>query len=198
VATTAVVAAQSQAPGSSEGPPTGPSITVVAEDHRYDGLPTSLPVGSHLRLSNSGTEVHQMIVARRVDGVTETWDELLADPDPVGAGLIELAGQLFAAPGQDAAGDITIPRAGEYFAVCFVPVGVTSIPNADATPVPQPSSAEPALRHYMLGMRQEFAVTEPGSTPGPLPAATEAPASASAASVPASASTAAAAPSPAP
>jgi len=82
VAATAVVAAQSQAPGPSEGSLTGPSITVVAQDHHYDGLPTSLPVGSHLRLSNSGAEVHQMIVARRVDGVTETWDELLADPDP--------------------------------------------------------------------------------------------------------------------
>ncbi len=181
VAATAVVAAQSQAPGPSEGSLTGPSITVVAQDHHYDGLPTSLPVGSHLRLSNSGAEVHQMIVARRVDGVTETWDELLADPDPVGAGLIELAGQLFAAPGQDAVGDITILRAGEYFAVCFVPVGVTSIPNADATPVPEASPAEAAPRHYMLGMRQEFAVTAPGSTPGALPAATQPTASASAA-----------------
>ena len=114
-------AAQSEAPGSSEATPTGPSITVVAQDHHYAGLPTSLPVGSRLRLSNAGAEVHQMIVARRVDGVTETWDELLADPDPVGAGLIELAGQLFAAPGQDAIGDIAILQAGEYFAVCFVP-----------------------------------------------------------------------------
>ena len=162
--TSALVTAQSQVPTSSEAPPSGPTITVVAQDQYFAGLPTSLPVGSRLRMSNAGAEVHQMIVARRVDGVTRTWDELLEDPDPVDAGLVELAGQLFAAPGQDADGDITIVEPGDYFAVCFVPRDHVH-PGRECDTGVGAGAAPPPSAHYMLGMRQEFSVTAPGRRP---------------------------------
>jgi hypothetical protein len=170
--TTSGVAAQSPLPGASEALASGPSITVTARDQYFAGLPMSLPVGSRLRMANTGTEVHQMVIARRIDGVAKSWDELLADPDPVGAGFVELVGQLFAAPGESAAGEITIPRPGDYFAVCFVPQGITVIPDPAATPDPEASAVPLGPAHYRLGMRQEFRVTVAGSTPGPLPTAT--------------------------
>lgn len=158
-----------------QSPLPGPSIEIVAQEYHFVGLPTSLPAGTRLTLSNTGAEVHQVVVARRVDGVTQTWDELLADPDPVAAGYITLEGQLFAEPGLVAAGDILLARSGDYFAVCFVPQGLTAIPDPSATP--DAASSEPALgpAHYLLGMRQEFTVTEAGSTPGPLPTPTMVP-----------------------
>ena len=165
------VTAQSPGPTNQAASGSGPAITVVARDQYFSGLPTSLAVGSRLRLSNVGADVHQMIVARRVDGVTQTWDELLAHPDPVGAGLVELTGELFAAPGQTADWDIAIVEPGDYFAVCFVPQGVTVIPDPGATPDP---AAAIAPAHYLLGMRQEFTAAAAAFTPGPLPTPTPA------------------------
>ncbi len=68
---------------------------------------------------------------------------------------------LFAAPGETAAGSVVIPQPGEYFAICFVPRGTTSM---------QPP-ASPGVAHAMLGMMQAFTATEAGTEVGPLPPA---------------------------
>ncbi|MCY7418089.1 MAG: hypothetical protein LH650_06255 [Chloroflexi bacterium] len=158
-----------------QSPLAGPSIEIVAHDYHFAGLSTSVPAGTRLALTNTGAEVHQIVIARRVDGVTQTWDELLTDPDPVASGYIMLEGQLFADPGQAAAGDILLARPGDYFAICFVPQGLTAIPDASATPGVDASAPALGPAHYLLGMRQEFSVTAAGSTPGPLPIPTMAP-----------------------
>ncbi len=146
------------------------AIQVTALEYRYVGLPTSVPAQTRLTLTNAGAEVHQIVVARRADGVDMTWDRLLAEPDPVRDGLMTLEGQSFAPPGATAATEITLTRPGTYFAVCFIPQGVTSIPAQRDTPDSGAAPDGPA--HYLLGMRQEFTVTEAGSTPGPLPTVT--------------------------
>lgn len=149
-----------------QSPLARPSIEIIAQDYHFAGLPTSVPAGTRLALTNAGVEVHQIVIVRRVDGVTQTWDELLAVPDPFASGYTTLEGQLFAGPGQAAEGDILVQRPGDYFAVCFVPQGLTSVPDPSASAGAAASAPALGPAHYLLGMRQEFSVTAAGSTPG--------------------------------
>jgi len=145
--------------------PAGPSITVVAKDYHFEGLPTTVPVGTTLTLQNQGTEYHELIVARRNDGVTKSWDELLqmSDNDAFQYITILDTEPLVAAPGETATGTIVIAQTGDYFALCFVPKGST--PGA---PSPAPGES-PGVPHFMLGMRQTFTGTDAGTPVGPLP-----------------------------
>ena len=58
----------------------GPVIAVTAQDYHFEGLPSSVPAGTSLTLTNAGHEVHELLVVRKNDGVTESFDELLALP----------------------------------------------------------------------------------------------------------------------
>jgi hypothetical protein len=172
-AVAAPVAAQSSVPGSpAASVPAGPAITVVATEYHFSGLPTTVPAGTTLSLDNQGTELHELILFRKNDGVTQTWEDLLALPgdealqyvSPVGDGT-----PLFALPGQPAEGTITLAQEGEYIALCFVPKGMTEVPSDPAATLdPALASAPP---HFMLGMVQTFTVTAAGSEVGPLPSA---------------------------
>ncbi len=73
---------------------------------------------------------------------------------------------LFAAQGDTAEGDIAIAQEGEYIALCFVPQGMTALPDPSASPDPALMSATP---HFALGMVQQFMVTAAGTEVGPLP-----------------------------
>lgn len=165
--------AQSPVPAAS-----GPTITVVATDHAFGGLPTSVPAGTALALDNQGAEVHELLVARKKAGVTESWDELLALPDAEATEKVDIFGPIFAEPGAVAEGTIVLDEEGEYIALCFVPQGMTAIPSGP--PAPDASFGPP---HVMLGMRQEFTVTAAGTEVGPLPSTGTPEASAPAAEV---------------
>lgn len=159
----APAAAQSPAPSAAAG---AAPITVVATDHAFSGLPTSVPAGTALALDNQGAEVHELLVARKKAGVTESWDELLALPDAEAQEKVDIFGPIFADPGNVAEGSIVLAEEGEYIALCFVPQGMTAIPSGP--PAPDASFGPP---HAMLGMRQEFTVTAAGTEVGPLPSA---------------------------
>jgi hypothetical protein len=174
----------------SEEPATaGDTLQVTAVDYAFEGLPTSVPVGTSLGLTNAGAEVHELVLVRIGDDVTATLDELLAmEQDPMEAGLVEMIGEmpLFAAPGATAEGSLPLDREGRYVAICFIPQGLTDMtvleqlgPDADPATLPEDIQAIMANPpHFMLGMVQEFTVTAAGSTPGPLPAAPAEPAAA--------------------
>jgi len=164
LAATVVLGSVAVAPTLAQSPSAGSTITVTAMDFHFDGLPTSVPAGTALTLVNAGAELHQLIVARRNDGVTESWDELLALPDDQIADKVTRLAPLFAEPGATAEGTITLDQEGEYIAVCLVPQGMTTM--AAGEPDPAASFGPP---HFQLGMRQVFTVTAPGTTPGPLP-----------------------------
>jgi plastocyanin len=189
---TGAVAAQeeSASPGTA-----GPSITVTGFEYGFGGLPVSVPAGTSLAFTNTGEEVHELILARKNDGVTESWEELLALPDEEAFQKVTTLGPLFAAPGEPAAMGIgptgpepmsalTVEQEGEYIALCFIPQGMTELPDfsgeapAPESPDPTASSAPQGPPHVALGMRQAFTVTSPGSSPGPIPspAVAEAPA----------------------
>jgi len=139
---------------------------------------------------NTGAEAHELIVARKNDGVTETWDELIAMPEEEAFAKVTTLGPLFANPGETAAFGIgptgpapmtalTLEQEGEYIALCFIPQGTTELPDfsaeaAQASPDASTSQAPQGPPHFVLGMRQEFTVTPAGSSPGPLPPAASA------------------------
>ena len=148
--------------------PVGPAITVVARDYHFEGLPTTIPVGTTISLDNQGQEVHEIIIVRRNDGVTQTWDELLALPEEEAFQYVTMVGQLFTGPGTTAEGTIVIGQEGTYLALCFVPQGTTTMPDGSAAP---DASAPAGPPHFLLGMIQEFNVTAAGTEPGPLPSA---------------------------
>jgi hypothetical protein len=156
----------------------------------FTGMPTSVPVGTTLTLQNAGTEVHEMVVAMKNPGVTQTWDELLQMPEEDVFQYITVVGGAMAAPGTTGDVPVQVSTEGEYLMVCFIPQGTYSLPpmaSPGASGEPG-ASAEPSLvlpsaeasglespgasmgiPHFMLGMTQEFLVTAAGSTPGPIP-----------------------------
>jgi len=150
--------------------PAGPAITVVGTDYHFGGLPTSVPVGTVLSFQNDGQELHELVLARKNDGETLSWEELLALPDDEALMHVTLVGDgtpLFAGPGQLAEGTLTLAQEGEYIALCFIPQGMVEIPTESTDPSSIPSGPP----HFALGMIQTFTVTPAGTEVGPLPSA---------------------------
>jgi uncharacterized cupredoxin-like copper-binding protein len=167
-AVTAPVLAQSSSPVEpAASVPAGPAITVVATDYHFGGLPTTVPVGTTLSLVNEGQELHELVMFRKNDGVTQSFEELLQLPDEEALQYVTMVGEmpLFAAPGQTAEGVLALTQEGEYIALCFIPQGMTEFPSESADPSSFPSGPP----HFALGMVQTFTVTAAGTEPGPLP-----------------------------
>ena len=58
------------------------TVDVTAADYAFQGVPSELDSGvTSFEFKNGGTEVHEMVLFRRNDGVTETVEELLAMPE---------------------------------------------------------------------------------------------------------------------
>lgn len=163
-AAVAPVAAQAEEPG---------TVTVTAQDYYFEGLPTSVPVGTQLALTNAGTEFHELALARINDDVTESLEELLALPEAEVMTKVTIMQPLFAAAGTTAEGTLSLDQEGRYVALCSIPqgtAGTIELPDPAASPDPSfvPEGLGEGPPHMALGMIQEFTVTAPGSTPGPL------------------------------
>lgn len=182
------LAALATGPAAAQGEATAPEgsvLEVTGVEYAFQGLPTSLPAGTELGFTNTGAEVHELVLLRVADDTTETLEELLAmeaeGRDPMEEGLVEFIGgePLFAAPSTTAEGTLPLEREGRYVALCFIPQGLTDMslleslgPDtdpADAPPEVQALMANPP--HLALGMIQEFTVTAAGTEIGPLPEA---------------------------
>jgi plastocyanin len=170
------------------------TVEVIGVEYAFQGLPTSVPVGTTLTLTNGGEEIHELGLVRIADEVTETLEELMAmqaqGRDPMAEGLVEIVTpqfSLLAAPGMAAEGSVTLDREGRYIAICFIPQGMEAARleelGVDLTalaPGTDPSTLSPEAQafiqevmdkpsHFTLGMLQEFRVTSVGSTPAPIP-----------------------------
>ena len=163
----------------------GLTLDVGGVEYAYTNLPTSVPVGTSLTFTNNGAEVHEMVLVRIADGVTESLEELLAmdaeGRDPMEEGLVEMVGDmpLFAAPGTTAEGTRTLESEGRYVVLCFIPQGLTDMSaleqlGPDTNPEDLPPEVQAIMAnppHFALGMIQEFTVTPAGTEVGPLPEA---------------------------
>jgi len=119
------------------------SVDVTGVDYAFEGIPESLPAGpTSFSFTNDGSEEHEMIVFRKADGETRTIEELLALPEAEAESAVVFATATFSPIGETSytAGDLD---AGEYAAVCFIPVG----------------GGEDGPPHFTEGMLSEFEVS---------------------------------------
>lgn len=125
------------------------AIDVTAEEYQFAGFPEEVSAGTlGVNLSNDGKEVHELIIVRKNDDTTESFDEIFAMEDEAAAlALVTEAGFSFAAPGTSTGGLYDVSEPGEYAAVCFIPTGTTSF----ATEVDGPP-------HFAQGMMTTFTV----------------------------------------
>ena len=118
---------------------------VTAVDYAFEDVPATLPAGtSAITLTNASEsgEEHEFVVFRKADGETRSAEELLNDPAAAEEGPGEFAGVSFAPPGTEAASLFSL-EAGDYIAVCFIPLG----------------GGEDGPPHFTAGMFAEFSVS---------------------------------------
>jgi uncharacterized cupredoxin-like copper-binding protein len=135
-------------------------VAVHASDYAYQGVPGTLGAGE-IRFSftnDSQAESHEMTLFRINDGVTESFDQILAEDEaqqnqeasqqnpnqeqaPPPPPKMTFFASTGSAPGQAAKMDLigNLP-AGRYGMVCFVPV----------------ANDEAGTAHYKKGMKAEF------------------------------------------
>lgn len=123
---------------------------VRAVDYGYEGMPSEVEAGQlAILLTNEGNEAHEMGLLRKADGVTESFDEILALPEEEAMEKVEEVGGSFV-PSRGAQSLALVDATpGEYAAVCFIPVGTTG-PDVEGDGPP----------HFMEGMKTEFTVAE--------------------------------------
>jgi hypothetical protein len=124
-------------------------VDVTATNYKFEGIPDTLDAGpASFELSNEGTELHEVIVLRKKDDTTESFDELLALPQEEAEQKVDFKGAAFGAPGEEGIYAVVDLTPGEYMAICFIPVGSVD----EETPAQGPP-------HFTQGMKQEFSVS---------------------------------------
>lgn len=125
-------------------------VDVTAADYSFDGIDSELAAGvTSFELTNDGAEMHELLLLRKNDGVTQGAEQLLELPEEEAMELVTPVGEpAFAEPGDSGyiVADLT---AGDYIAVCFIPTGTTGDSEAPAEGPP----------HAMHGMFTEFTVS---------------------------------------
>jgi hypothetical protein len=117
---------------------------VTAADFSFAGIDEEMSAGTHsFELTNEGAEAHVLVVVRKAEGVTESWDEILAAGE--GSGMYEDVTSGFAPPGGTGYAVAEL-EPGEYMALCPVPTGTTGEAEGSGPP------------HFVHGMSQEFTV----------------------------------------
>ena len=125
---------------------------VTASEYKFEGLPSELDAGTAaILLSNGGAEAHELAIMRKADGVTQSWEEILALPQEEAEALVVQVGGAFA-PNKDAKGLAVVDLVpGDYVATCFVPAGTAVASDGTITE----GTGTP---HFMHGMISEFTV----------------------------------------
>jgi hypothetical protein len=125
-------------------------IEVTAVDYAFTGFPDELGAGlTFAKLTNGSTagESHELLVMRRADGESASFEELLSLGEEEAAGRIEFVGAAFAASEGDESVAYLDLTPGDYVAVCFVPVGGGEDEGPDT------------VTHHDEGMVHEFTVS---------------------------------------
>ena len=135
-------------------------LDLAASEYAFGGFPAELPAGpTIISLENIGEEVHEVVIMRINDDVTQSVQEILELPEEESAEMATEQAFAFAFPG--AVGEtVTDFTPGRYVALCFLPE------NADPEFIAQmagPESTEPeganfGPPHFTLGMIHEFTV----------------------------------------
>lgn len=119
------------------------SVPVSGIDYAFEGVPASIEAGTtaFAFTNESDAEEHEMILLRKGDGVTMSFQEILELPEEEAMTNAEFVGATFAPPGGEGS-TLAELEAGDYAMACFIPVG----------------GAEDGPPHFLEGMLQEFVV----------------------------------------
>jgi hypothetical protein len=124
------------------------TITVAASEYKFDGIPGELGAGIvAASFENKGAEMHEIIVLRKKDGVTESFDDILAKGEDEADKLVDVSFGAFGPPGAKSTAVFDMTKPGQYAAVCFIAVGTT--------PDKEEGDGPP---HFTQGMKSEFTV----------------------------------------
>jgi plastocyanin len=127
---------------------------VTGVEYRFDGVPATATAGTVLGFTNAGQEAHELVAVRRNDDVTMSFQELLALPQEEALSMVSIAGGVTANPGETADATVTLAEPGTYALLCFVPVGMTEIPESLDPNASLPTGAP----HFTQGMIAEVTV----------------------------------------
>ncbi|HWJ52431.1 MAG TPA: hypothetical protein VNT24_03515 [Propionibacteriaceae bacterium] len=123
-------------------------IQVIATDHAYQGLPSAVRSGAvGIRVDNQGQDVHQVLIIRANDGVTQPFSEMLELPPEQRGQLATPLGSIEVEPGETSTVFLRLTP-GRYGAVDLLAQGTTSFAA--------PGDGPP---HFSLGMQGEFTAT---------------------------------------
>lgn len=101
-------------------------LDVKGVDYGFEGLPEEVPAGRvGIRFTNATEhdEPHEMVLAKRGEGVTERVEELLALPEEEAFSKLEVVGVVFADMADQEVDAMFDLEPGSYIAVCFIPIG---------------------------------------------------------------------------
>jgi hypothetical protein len=135
-------------------------LALTATEYEFGGLPSELAAGpTVVSLENIGEEVHEILLMRVNDGVTETVDELLALPEEEAETKTTFAAAAFAFPGTTGNAVVDLVP-GRYIALCFLPEGATPdvIAQMEGPEDTLPEGVEVGPPHFTLGMVHELTV----------------------------------------
>jgi hypothetical protein len=140
-------------------PAEGGRIEVVGTDYAFSDVGTDLTAPVTFAFRNEGAELHEMVIVRKNDGVTTSFEELLALPEDEAFAQVQFVGQTMAEAGQTAPDELTATDPGEYLMVCFIPQGMTELPSLDPNASGPPDLGD-GPPHFTLGMLKEFTIAE--------------------------------------
>jgi hypothetical protein len=120
-------------------------VGVTAEDYHFTGVPDTLKAGDYqFEMTNKGKEFHVLVIVKRKDGVTDSFEQLLSDPSA--ESKVETLLGVAAPPGVPSSGAVRL-EPGEYLVLCPIPIGTTGETEGSGPP------------HFTAGMQQVLKVT---------------------------------------
>ncbi len=145
---------------------TAPEVVEVEMiDFGYLDLPTSVPAGTQLSVTNSSeAELHELVAFRLPDEEERSTQDLLElPPEELMPTLGAPETVLLAAPGGPqiaAVGDGTLTEPGRYAIVCFIPTGVEPAVYLEAAAASDegPPQVDGGPPHFAQGMYRELVV----------------------------------------
>ncbi|MFZ1440703.1 MAG: hypothetical protein WAX12_20230 [Candidatus Microthrix subdominans] len=128
------------------------NVEVSGKEYAFEGIPETLTSGRvAILFTNDGMEAHEIVVASKKEGVTESFDELLEIPEEEAMTKIDLKGGAHTPQQGDESLLISDFGPGDYAALCFIPSG-TMMHDGEEMPGDGPP-------HFIQGMKTEFTVT---------------------------------------